>query len=40
MMQQHRQLSCRRHDRSFFSVLRTTLGQLQAPTPEITVDAE
>src|ERR1700747_1190265 len=29
MMQQHCQLSCGRHDRSFLSVLPTTLGQLQ-----------
>src|SRR5579864_4113967 len=39
-MQQHCQLSCRRHNRSFLSVPPTTLGQLQSPTPEITLDAE
>jgi hypothetical protein len=39
-MQQHRQLSCGGNDRSLFAVSSTTLGQLQAPAPEITVDTE
>src|SRR5512141_1428450 len=40
VMQQHRQLSCRGYDGSLLAVPSTTLGQLQAPAPEITVDAK
>ena len=40
MMQQHRQLSCGRHDRSFLPALPAALRQLQSPTSEITVDAK
>jgi hypothetical protein len=40
MMQQHRQLSGRSHNRSLLCVSSTTLGQFQSPTPQITVDAE
>ena len=37
MMQQHRQLSRSRHDRSLLAVSPTTFGQFQAPAPQITV---
>ena len=37
VMQQHRQLSCRGHDRPLLSVSSTTLRQFQAPAPQITV---
>ncbi len=40
VMQQHRQLSRSRNDRSFLSVPPTSLRQLQSPAPEITVDPE
>ena len=40
VMQQHRQLSRGRHDGSLLSVSPATLGQLQAPAPEITVHTE
>jgi hypothetical protein len=40
MMQQHRQLSCRGHDRPLLAVSSTTLRQFQPPTSQITVDPE
>src|SRR5438270_25856 len=40
VMQQHRQLSRGRHDGSLLSVSPATLGQLQAPAPQITVHPE
>ncbi len=38
VMQQHRQLSRRRNDRSFLPVPSTALGQFQSPAPQIAVD--
>jgi hypothetical protein len=40
VMQHHRQFSCRGYDGSLLAVPSATLGQLQAPAPEITVDAK
>jgi hypothetical protein len=40
MMQQHRQLSRRRHDGSLLAVPSATLSQLQAATSQITVHTE
>src|ERR1700756_4656145 len=40
MMQQHRQLSCRGHNRSLLTVSSAALRQFQSPAPKITVDAE
>src|ERR1700747_2635384 len=40
MMQQHRQLPCRGHNRSLLTVSSTALRQFQSPASEITVDAE
>ncbi len=39
-MQQHRQLSCGGDDGSLLSALSATLGQLQSPASQVTVDAE
>src|ERR1051325_2127496 len=40
MMQQHCQLSCRGHNRSFLSVPSTSLRQIQYPASEIAVHTE
>src|SRR5271157_3749749 len=39
-MQQNRQLTCRRNDGSFLSVLATTLGQLQTPSSQIAISSK
>ena len=40
VMQQHRQLSCRSHDRSLLSVSSATLRQFQSPASEVTIDTK
>src|SRR5512140_800991 len=40
VVQQHRQLSCRSHDRSLLSLSSATLRQFQSPASEVTIDTE
>src|SRR5438270_2207971 len=40
VMQQHRQLSCRSHDRSLLPALPAAFGQPQSPASQVAVNAE